>query len=110
MFLSGRTNTYTVVNELSGKCLDVSGASTANGAAVIQYTCNGNTNQQLTLNPVVALGNGEDHQLVAVHSGKCVDVSNVSTTAGSLIHQWTCDPASALSTKKNQIWRLQGMG
>ncbi|MFI5554595.1 RICIN domain-containing protein [Streptomyces sp. NPDC051738] len=49
-----------------------------------------------------------DHQLVAVHSGKCVDVSNVSTQPRALVHQWTCDPASALGTKKNQIWRLQG--
>ncbi|GHE08855.1 beta-xylosidase [Streptomyces alanosinicus] len=106
--VSGKTNTYTVVNELSGKCLDVSGASTAEGAAVIQYTCNGATNQQFTLNPVSALGNSKDYQLAAVHSGKCVDVSNVSTTAGALIHQWTCDPASALATKKNQIWRLIG--
>jgi hypothetical protein len=106
--VAGRANTYTVVNELSGKCLDVSGASTADDAAVIQYTCNGATNQMFTLNPVTALGNSQDYQLVAVHSGKCVDVSNVSKTAGAKIHQWTCDPASALSTKKNQIWRLQG--
>ncbi|MGW2830901.1 RICIN domain-containing protein [Streptomyces sp. NPDC001286] len=106
--VSGRTDTYTVVDELSGKCLDVSQASTADGAAVIQYTCNGGTNQQFTLKPVTALGNSKDYQLVAVHSGKCVDVSNVSTTAGARIHQWTCDPASALSTKKNQIWRLTG--
>jgi hypothetical protein len=108
--VSGKSNTYTVVNELSGKCLDVSGASTADGAAVIQYTCGGGTNQQFTLKPVTALGNSKDYQLVAVHSGKCVDVSDISTTAGAKIHQWTCDPASALSTKKNQIWRLQGIG
>ncbi|MFD9283910.1 RICIN domain-containing protein [Streptomyces mirabilis] len=106
--VSGKTNTYTVVDETSGKCLDVSGASTADGAAVIQYTCNGATNQQFTLNPVTALGNSHDYQLVAVHSGKCVDVSDVSTTAGAKIHQWTCDAASVLSTKKNQIWRLLG--
>ncbi|MGW0950276.1 RICIN domain-containing protein [Streptomyces sp. NPDC002623] len=106
--VSGKTNTYTVVNEYSGKCLDVSGASSADGAAVIQYTCNGAANQQFTLNPVTALGNSHDYQLVAVHSGKCVDVSNVSTTAGALVHQWTCDAASVLSTKKNQIWRLLG--
>ncbi|WP_329557331.1 RICIN domain-containing protein [Streptomyces sp. NBC_00696] len=106
--VSGKPNTYTVVNELSGKCLDVSGASTADGAAVQQWTCNGGTNQQFTLNPVTALGNSQDYQLVAVHSGKCVDVSNVSTTAGAQIHQWTCDTASALTTKKNQIWRLLG--
>ncbi|MCX5425774.1 RICIN domain-containing protein [Streptomyces sp. NBC_00078] len=108
--VSGKTNTYTVVNELSGKCLDVSGGSTADDAAVIQYTCSGATNQQFTLNPVTALSNSQDYQLVAVHSGKCVDVSDVSKTAGAKIHQWTCDPASALSTKKNQIWRLQGKG
>ncbi|WP_042366494.1 RICIN domain-containing protein [Streptacidiphilus neutrinimicus] len=106
--VAGRANTYTVVNEHSGKCLDVSGASTADGAAVIQYSCNGGTNQEFTLNPVTALGNSQDYQLVAVHSGKCVDVSNVSKTAGATIHQWTCDPASNLSTKKNQVWRLTG--
>lgn len=106
--VSGKTNTYSVVDELSGKCLDVSGASTADGAAVIQYTCNNATNQQFTLNPVTALGNSHDYQLVAVHSGKCVDVSNVSTAAGAQIHQWTCDAASVLNTKKNQIWRLLG--
>ncbi|MEV8598964.1 RICIN domain-containing protein [Streptomyces griseoviridis] len=32
----------------SGECLDVSGASTANSAAIITYTCNGATNQQWT--------------------------------------------------------------
>ena len=58
--------------------------------------------------PVTALGNSQDYQLVAVNSGKCVDVSEVSSTPGALIHQWTCDAASALSTKKNQIWRLLG--
>ncbi|MCX4814738.1 RICIN domain-containing protein [Streptomyces sp. NBC_01239] len=32
----------------SGECLDVSGASTANSAAIITYTCGGATNQQWT--------------------------------------------------------------
>ncbi|MES5818716.1 RICIN domain-containing protein [Streptomyces sp. RG80] len=32
----------------SGECLDVNGASTANSAAIITYTCNGATNQQWT--------------------------------------------------------------
>jgi hypothetical protein len=34
-----------------------------------------------------------DHQLVARHSGKCVDVSGISTAAGARVHQWTCNPA-----------------
>ncbi|MFF4269601.1 RICIN domain-containing protein [Streptomyces sp. NPDC001536] len=32
----------------TGECLDVNGASTANSAAIITYTCNGATNQQWT--------------------------------------------------------------
>ncbi|KUO19428.1 beta-xylosidase [Streptomyces dysideae] len=106
--VAGKADTYTIVNQHSGKCLDVNNASTANGAAVIQYTCNSDTNQQFTLRPVTALGNSKDYQLVAVHSGKCVDVSGISTAAGAKIHQWPCDAASALGTKKNQIWRLLG--
>jgi hypothetical protein len=106
--VSGRANTYIVVDELSKKCLDVNAASTADGAAVIQWACNGGTNQQFTLQAVTALGNSKDYQLVAVHSGKCVDVAAISTTPGALIHQWTCDASSVLSTKKNQIWRLLG--
>ncbi|MFD1658788.1 RICIN domain-containing protein [Streptomyces caeni] len=38
----------TVTSRASGECLDVSGASTANSAAIITYTCNGGTNQQWT--------------------------------------------------------------
>ena len=38
--VAGVANTYTVVNQQSGKCLDVSGVSTADGAAVHQRTCN----------------------------------------------------------------------
>ncbi|MFF4500894.1 RICIN domain-containing protein [Streptomyces sp. NPDC001401] len=37
-----------VKSRASGECLDVSGASTANSAAIITYTCNGGTNQQWT--------------------------------------------------------------
>ncbi|MFD5272153.1 family 43 glycosylhydrolase [Streptomyces sp. NPDC058335] len=100
----GVADTYTLVNHHSGKCLDIRGVSTADGAAVHQWTCHGGTNQQFTLRQVAA----NDYQLVAVHSGKCVDVSGISTAVGALVHQWPCDSASALATKKNQVWRLTG--
>ncbi|MDX2556500.1 RICIN domain-containing protein [Streptomyces stelliscabiei] len=106
--VTGTTDTYTVVNQFSGKCLDVANVSTADGAAVQQWTCNGGANQRYKLQTVTALGNSHDYQLVAVHSGKCVDVSTISTAPGAKIHQWPCDAASALTTKKNQIWRLSG--
>ncbi|MFC9126033.1 RICIN domain-containing protein [Streptomyces sp. NPDC057099] len=37
-----------VKSRASGECLDVNGASTADSAALITYTCNGGTNQQWT--------------------------------------------------------------
>jgi hypothetical protein len=37
-----------VKSRATGECLDVNGASTADSAAVITYTCNGGTNQQWT--------------------------------------------------------------
>ncbi|MEU5887181.1 RICIN domain-containing protein [Streptomyces sp. NPDC047461] len=54
---SGTTQQWSVVTSgsyvnikarASGECLDVNGASTANSAAIITYTCNGATNQQWT--------------------------------------------------------------
>ena len=37
-----------VKSRATGECLDVNGASTADGAAIITYTCNSGTNQQWT--------------------------------------------------------------
>jgi hypothetical protein len=107
--VAGLADTYTVVNQQSGKCLDVSGVSTADGAAVHQWTClSGAQNQQFTLRRVSYAGNDpHDHQLVARHSGKCVDVSGISTAARALVHQWTCNPASQ-GSPLNQTWRLLG--
>ncbi|MEV4103140.1 RICIN domain-containing protein [Nonomuraea sp. NPDC049649] len=40
-----------IVNQHSGKCLDVAGGSTADGANIIQYTCGSGTNQQWSRTP-----------------------------------------------------------
>jgi hypothetical protein len=43
------SGSYTTLrSRATGECLDVSGGSTANAAALITYTCNGGTNQQWT--------------------------------------------------------------
>lgn len=39
---------YNIKNVSSGKCLDVSGASTSDGANVVQYTCGSGYNQQFS--------------------------------------------------------------
>lgn len=102
-------DTYTVVNAQTGKCLDVNGSSSADGAAVQQWTClPGARNQQFALRKVTYSGNDpHDRQLVARHSGKCVDVSGVSTAVRATVHQWTCNPVGQ-SSPRNQTWRLWG--
>ena len=59
----------------------------------MQWTCNGGTNQQWSLTNV-----GDHVQLVARHSGKCLDVRSGSTADGAAIIQWTCTGAT------NQQW------
>ncbi|MFD5317670.1 RICIN domain-containing protein [Streptomyces sp. NPDC127098] len=107
--VAGVPDTYTVVNQQTGKCLEVDGSSTADGAAVQQWTCRGGAqNQQFTLRPVTYAGaDPHDVQLVARHSGKCVDVSQISTATRAPVHQWTCNPAGQ-SSPRNQTWRLWG--
>ncbi len=108
--VAGVADTFTMVNQQTGKCLDVNGVSTADGAVIQQWTCLGGNalNQQFTLRKVTYAGNDpHDFQLVARHSGKCVDVSGISTAAHALIHQWTCNPANQ-GSPLNQTWRLWG--
>jgi len=89
---------YTVVNLNSNKCLDVTGRSTANGAVIQQYTCNGGTNQEWY--PSVAQNNpaATIYNLINLNSGKCLDVTGRSTANGAVVQQWTCNGGT------NQEW------
>ncbi|MEU8876709.1 RICIN domain-containing protein [Streptomyces javensis] len=60
-------------------CLDVYGNSTSAGAAIDQWTCNGQSNQQFQFLPVP----GGYGQLQAQNSGLVVAVSGGSTSAGT---------------------------
>ncbi|WP_221469683.1 family 43 glycosylhydrolase [Allocatelliglobosispora scoriae] len=72
------TGYHPLVIGSNGLCLDVSGASTAAGAAITQYTCSGQTNQGFQFVPV----SGGYGRLQAQHSGYDVAVAGSSTTAG----------------------------
>jgi chitosanase len=74
-----------------GKCMDVSGASTANGAKVQLYDCNGTNAQKWT-----ATGG----QLVNTGSGKCLDATGNSSANGTQLQIWTCSGAA------NQKWNV----
>jgi hypothetical protein len=91
--------TGTLMNPASGLCLDVAGASTAAGANVQLYTCNGSSAQKWALPPV----NGGT---VTLTSGLSSSIC-VGTSAGwqqlqtqnpcSSGQQFTFTPAPALS-------------
>jgi GH43 family beta-xylosidase len=82
---STASTTYTVVNRNSGKCLDVAGSSTADGANVRQWACGGGNNQKWRLEDL-----GDDtHRLVNVATGKVLDTENCSATDGADLRQWS---------------------
>ena len=108
-FTTGRpafSSAAAAVAQHSGYCLDDPGQSTADGTQYRQYTCGAGAEQRFDFHPVP--GVADTYFVVNRSSGKCLDVSGISTAVGALVHQWTCDSASALATKKNQVWRLTG--
>lgn len=83
--LAGKT--WTVTAQHSGKLMDVSGVSTADGAQITQWAATGGNNQKWQ---AVDAGSGAVY-LKAVHSGKCVEVIGSSTAAGAFLQQATCN-------------------
>ncbi|GAA4253633.1 glycosyl hydrolase [Dactylosporangium darangshiense] len=77
-----------------GKCVDVAGASSANGTAVQLYDCNGTAAQQWTV--------GTDGTIRAL--GRCMDVTGQGTANGTKIQLWDCNGSGA------QQWAAQPDG
>ncbi len=75
---------YVLVNRNSGKALDVSGASTADGAVVHQWSRHDGANQQWQF---VDSGGGY-YRLKSKNSGKVLDVTDWSTADGARLQQW----------------------
>jgi Ricin-type beta-trefoil lectin domain len=74
------------ITGLAGKCIDIAAASSANGAHVQLYDCNGSTAQSWTV------GNA-DNSLQAL--GKCMDVTAASTANGAKIQLYDCNGTNA---------------
>ncbi|MET8645678.1 ricin-type beta-trefoil lectin domain protein [Streptomyces sp. NPDC004675] len=70
---------------LAGKCLDVAGASSANGTAVQLYDCNGTGAQNWTVR-----SDGSVQSL-----GKCLDVMAASTANGAKVQLYDCNGTGA---------------
>ena len=77
-------------------CLDVTGASQADGTAVGQTTCHGVATQPYMLAQywnveyVAGVPTASAVKLVTPLSGKCLDLADGLSTPGTPIQQWTC--------------------
>ncbi|MET9242986.1 ricin-type beta-trefoil lectin domain protein [Nonomuraea sp. NPDC003709] len=77
------------VKGLAGKCLDVAGASSADGTQVQVYSCNGTGAQAWTVS-------GQVFKAL----GKCLDVAGAGTADATPVHIWDCYGGA------NQKWVL----
>ncbi len=99
--LTGATvSQYEIINKLSGKALDVTGASSSAGAIIDQTTAVASTSQQWKLVPV---GNGY-YSIMNVNSGKVLDVTLGSSANGAVIQQYDYLGSA------NQLWTLTPTG
>ncbi|WP_326590307.1 RICIN domain-containing protein [Streptomyces brevispora] len=80
------------ITGLAGKCVDVAGASSANGTPVQLYDCNGSSAQQWSL--------GSDGTVKAL--GKCLDVASGGTANGTVVQLYDCNGSAA------QRWSVSG--
>ncbi|GAA2333670.1 ricin-type beta-trefoil lectin domain protein [Dactylosporangium salmoneum] len=98
---SGTPSTRTgQITGYGGKCVDVAGASTANGTKIQLYTCNGTTAQQWTV--------GTDGTLRAL--GKCLDVAAASSANGTKVQLYDCNGTAAQQWAAGADGSLQSLG
>ena len=81
----GASSATGTITGLAGKCLDVAGASTADGTAAQLYTCNGTAAQQWT--------RSTDGTLRAL--GKCLTTAAAGTADGTKVQIATCTGAAS---------------
>ncbi|MEO8699891.1 MAG: RICIN domain-containing protein [Kofleriaceae bacterium] len=97
-FVRQPDGSYAITNTRSGKCLDIPGASTADGVTIQQYACHGGTNQRWKIVP-----RERPLNLVSKESGRCLDVAGASQADGARVQVYDC-----LGTQQtNQGWIME---
>ncbi|WNG29145.1 beta-mannanase [Cystobacter fuscus] len=76
---------YVIRSVMTNKCVDVASGSTADGAKVQQYDCNGNNAQKFHISPT----SDGYWKIINVASGKGLDIIDVSTALNAKVHQWS---------------------
>ncbi|MEV0916926.1 glycoside hydrolase N-terminal domain-containing protein [Streptomyces sp. NPDC049967] len=97
-----QTSVFQLVNRRSGKAADVAGASTENGAGLIQYTPSSAVNQQFRFIPV----GSEQYEIYTTHGStpRVWAVWGGVSEAGAKITQWTPEHSTS------QRWTIADAG
>jgi Ricin-type beta-trefoil lectin domain len=97
-FSSTASENTTLVGGLSGKCLSVTGASTAPGAAADIYTCNGSGSENWTVESGGAIVGGLSGDCLQVAGGSTSNYAGVDIEPcnGAADQQWTVTPAGTI--------------
>lgn len=75
---------YVHIRASNDQCIDVEASSTEDLTTVFAYSCQESTSG----NQVFSFSGGN---IIADHSGKCLNVPNYSTIAGEIVLQYTCE-------------------
>src|SRR5271170_6822551 len=94
-----RTGYTSIVAANSAKCLDISGASPAAGAAAIQLYCNSGSTQQWTVQNYSG-----SFRIIDQPTGDCLVIAGASTTAGAQLVQESCSGVSS------ELWSFVAKG
>ncbi|MFI0898949.1 ricin-type beta-trefoil lectin domain protein [Streptomyces sp. NPDC020983] len=84
-----------LVGQQSGRCVDISNSTTANGTQAQLWDCNGGSNQRWTYTA--------GKQLM-VYGSKCLDASGQGTANGTAAVIWDCNGQA------NQQWNINSNG
>jgi hypothetical protein len=90
---------YKICNKQNGKCLEVASSSTAAGAAVLQRTYTGATNQKWIITQI----SPKKFKIVNVNSSKALDITGAATKDNTPLIQ------SAYTGAANQLWSLTSL-
>ena len=93
-----------IVNVNSGKVVDIADFSRADGGKLHQWTWHGGANQRwrgLNVGGVTPPPPPQGNVITASHSGKSLDVAQISTFDGAAVHQWS------LTGGLNQRWSIE---
>lgn len=96
---------YQIRNANSGKCLEVQGWGTGNGATVDQWDCLYDGNGNPDANQEWSVGAG---RIMNVNSGKCLEVNGWAAGNGAGVDQWDCLTNGSGQIDANQQWSVLG--